>query len=227
MRVADADDPVLVEDDQAERPADPWQDLLERLDGVGGRLVCQERGQELRVGGRREAGAAAGQLPEQLARVDEIAVMADRERPPRALAVRGLGVLPDGGAGRRIAAVRDRQPPAQARQPALVEHRTDHPEVLVEHQLVAVADRDAGRFLAAVLEREQPERRDGGCLGGLAARHDRTEHAAHQEPSQPRARASPWSQACRRPVSGTSRVSAMVLPRSSDAPVAPAPTSWI
>ena len=60
VRVADADDPPLVEDDQAERPADAWQDAAERLDRVGRRLVGEQRGQELGVGRGRQAGAAAG-----------------------------------------------------------------------------------------------------------------------------------------------------------------------
>ena len=49
------------------------------------------------------------ELAEQLAGVDEVAVVADRERPPRPQAVRRLGVLPDRRAGRRVAAVGDRQ----------------------------------------------------------------------------------------------------------------------
>ena len=117
---------------------------------------------------------------EQVAGVDEIAVVTDRERPPRPEAVGRLGVLPDGGACRRIAAMGDRELTAQARQPPLVEHRADHPEVLVEHQLLAVADREAGQFLAAMLEREEAERRDRCRVGRLAAREDHAEHAAHQ-----------------------------------------------
>ena len=97
----------------------------------------------------------------------------------RPLAVRGLGVLPDRGARGRVAAMGDGQRAAQARQMPLVEHRADHPEVLVEHQLLAVADGHAGRLLPAMLEREQAEGRDRGRLGGLGARSDRAEDAAH------------------------------------------------
>ena len=69
VRVADADDPPLVEDDQAERAADAGQDPDERLDRVGGRLVGEERGQELRVGRGRQAGAAAARAGSSSSRV--------------------------------------------------------------------------------------------------------------------------------------------------------------
>ena len=59
-RVADADDPPLVEDDQAVGAADPRQDPQERLDRVGRRLVGEQRGQQLRVGRGRQPGATAG-----------------------------------------------------------------------------------------------------------------------------------------------------------------------
>ena len=204
VRVADADDPPLVEDDEAERAADARQDLDERLDRVGGGLVGEERRQQLGVGRGRQPGAAALELRQQVARVDEVAVVADRDRPPRPEPVRRLGVLPDRRAGRRVAAVGDGEAAAQARQAALVEDRADHPEVLVEHQLLAVADRDPGRLLAAVLEREQPERRDRRRLrrlGTARARPPRTRRTSGQ-PSQPRARASPCSQAWRRSATG-------------------------
>ena len=59
VRIADADHPALVEDHEAVRAADAGQDPEQRLDGVGRRLVGQERGQELRVGRRGQPGAAA------------------------------------------------------------------------------------------------------------------------------------------------------------------------
>ncbi len=50
MRVAHTDHPMLVEDDEAERPADPRQDALERFDRVGGRFVGEQGREELGVG---------------------------------------------------------------------------------------------------------------------------------------------------------------------------------
>ena len=61
-RIAHADDPALVEDHQAVRAADARQDALQGLDRVGRGLVGEERGQQLRVGRRRQAGTAAAQL---------------------------------------------------------------------------------------------------------------------------------------------------------------------
>ena len=109
----------------------------ERIDRVGRRLVGEERRQELRVGRRRQPGAAALELVEQLAGVDEVAVVADGERPARPEPERRLGVLPDRRAGRRVAAVGDREVAAERRQAPLVEDLGDHPEVLVEHEDLA------------------------------------------------------------------------------------------
>ena len=178
-RIAHADDPALVEDHQAVRATHAREDALEGLDGIGGRLVGQERGQQLRVGRGGQAGATAPELLEQVAGVDEVAVVADGQRTPRTEPVRRLGVLPDGGTRCRIAAMGDRELAPETRQASLVEDVADHPEVLVEHQLLAVADRQPGQFLAAMLEREQAERRDRGGLGRLATRQDHAEDAAH------------------------------------------------
>jgi hypothetical protein len=108
-RVADADDAPLVEDDERERAVDSRQDPDERVDRVGGRFVREEGGQELRVGRGRQPASAAAQLAQQLAGVHEVAVVANRERPARAEPERRLGVLPDRRAGRRVAAVGDRE----------------------------------------------------------------------------------------------------------------------
>ena len=88
-RVADADDAALVEHDQRVCATDSRQDALERLDRVGRRLVGEQRRQQLRVGRGGQARPAALQLAEQLTRVDEVAVVADRQRPPRAKPIVG------------------------------------------------------------------------------------------------------------------------------------------
>ena len=149
--------------------------------------------------------------------------MPDRERPARPEAERRLGVLPDRGARRGVAAVGDREAARQARQAPLVEDLGDQPEVLVEHQLVAVRGRDPGRLLAPVLEGEQPER---GEPGGVAARSHHPEHAAHR-PSPPR-RGRAGGRAPTRgagPRGPRSTASATRAPRPSAAPVAPSPAS--
>jgi hypothetical protein len=78
VRVADADEPVLVEDHERERAPDPGQQMEERVHRVGRGLVREERREELRVGRRGEASASALELVEELAGVDEVAVVADR-----------------------------------------------------------------------------------------------------------------------------------------------------
>src|SRR5829696_2526792 len=105
--VAHADDALLVEDDEAERPADAGQDADERVHGVGGRLVGEEGCEELGVGARRQAPAAALELVEQLPGVDEVPVVPDRERAARTEAERRLRVLPDRRPGGGVAAMRD------------------------------------------------------------------------------------------------------------------------
>ena len=160
------------------------------------------------------------QLVEQLAGVDEVAVVADGDRPARPQAVGRLGVLPDRRAGRRVAAVGDGEVAAQARQAPLVEDRADHPEVLVEHQLLAVADRDPGRLLAAVLEREQAERGDRGGLGrlGVRARPHRTRRTSGRRPPSRARAAGRGPRRAGGPRAATSSASATRLPRSSAAP---------
>ena len=107
--VAHADDAPLVEDDQAVGAAHARQDPQQRLDGVAPGLVGEERGQELRVRAGRESAAAAREPLQQLARVDQVAVVPDRERPARPEAERRLGVLPHRGARRGVAAMGDRE----------------------------------------------------------------------------------------------------------------------
>ena len=82
MRIAHADDPALVEDDERVGAADARQDLPKRRDGVGRLLVGEKGGQQLRVGRGRQARPAAGQLVEQLAGVHEVPVVADGDRAP-------------------------------------------------------------------------------------------------------------------------------------------------
>ncbi len=111
----------------------------------------------------------------------------------------------------------------ERRDVGLVEHLGHEAEVLVDHHAIAVADRDAGRFLAPVLEREQAQRRERRCLLAGRVDADDTAHRASppgpwgsdRQPSSPRARGRPCSQASRSTSSGSSRSSAMPAPRSS------------
>ncbi len=102
---------------------------------------------------------------EQLARVGQVAVVAQRDRPGRGRPERRLGVLPHAGAGGGVAGVADREVAAQRAEVALVEDLRDQAHVLVDQDLRAVAHRDAGRLLAAVLQRVEAEVGQLGDLG--------------------------------------------------------------
>src|ERR1700683_1553034 len=90
-------------------------------------------------------------------------------------AERGLRVLPDRRARRRVPAVPDRYVPAQRVKHGLVEYLRDQAHVLEDHDPAAVADRDPGRLLTSVLQRVKTE---VGELGDLLAVTPHTEHAA-------------------------------------------------
>ena len=103
----------------------------------------------------REGGVAA---PHQLGGVDEVAVVPQREAGAgRGGAERRLGVLPGGGARRRVPGVAHGEVAAQGRERLLVEDLADQPEVLEDHDLATVADGHARGLLAAVLQGEEPE----------------------------------------------------------------------
>ena len=107
--------------------------------------------------------------------VDQVAVVAERDRAVGGGAERRLGVLPGAGAGGGVAAVADREVALERGERGLVEDLRDQAHVLVDQDLAAVADRDAGRLLAAVLEGVEAE---VGQLGDVLARRPDAEDAA-------------------------------------------------
>ena len=164
------------ERDHRERAVEPrhraGDRVLERR-----RVVRDQRGDHLGVGGRRERDAVGGELVAQLGRVDEVAVVPERDGAPAAVLDQRLRVRPLRRAGRRVARVADRDVAVQAAQLLLVEDLRDEAHVAQHGQAAVVGDGDPGRLLAAVLEREQPEVGDARdvALGGADA-----EDAAHQ-----------------------------------------------
>ena len=137
---------------------------------VGRRLEVAGVDVEL-VAGRRQLG---DQRPE-LVGVDQVAVVAERDRAVGGRPEGRLRVLPDARAGRGVAAVADREVALERGERGLVEDLGDQPHVLVDEDLATVADRDPGRLLAAVLERVEAE---VGELGDVLARRPDPEHAA-------------------------------------------------
>ena len=98
--------------------------------------------------------------------------MAERDRAVGGRAERRLRVLPGARAGRRVAAVADREVALQRGQRGLVEDLRDQAHVLVDQDLAAVADRDA---------RPTPGR-------GAGARRDRSRSAWRRPRRVPRPR---------------------------------------
>ena len=138
--------------------------VLDALRRVGG----DQRGDDLRVGGRAEPDALGGELVVQLDGIDQVAVVRQRDGAA-VVAVDRLRVLPAAGAGRRVAHVADRHVAGERLEAALVEHLGDQPQLALGRDVAALAGRDAGRLLAAVLERVEREVGEPGNveLGGV------------------------------------------------------------
>src|SRR5581483_12323681 len=101
--------------------------------------------------------AVRGELLAQLARVDEVAVVAERDRSRPSALEEGLRVRPVRRSGRRVAGMPDRELAAQPAEVLLVEDLRHESHLAEDGQPAAVGDRDPGRLLAAVLERVQRE----------------------------------------------------------------------
>src|SRR5262249_2145672 len=99
------------------------------------------------------------------ARVDEVAVVRDRDLAVRAVDEDRLRVEELALARRRVPCVADGDVPGQRLERALVERLGDVPHGARDAHLLAVGARDAGAFLAAMLEGVQPEVREIGCFG--------------------------------------------------------------
>ena len=117
--------------------------------------------------------SAPAQLRVQLDRVDQVAVVGERERAA-VVADDRLGVLPLGGAGRRVAHVADRHVAGERAQLVLVEHLATRPSSRMRHDVPPPRrGRDPRRLLPAVLEREQREVREASdlVLGSVDPEH--------------------------------------------------------
>ena len=184
LRVPGCVERVVVHEDQAEGPAHVRQlvdsSRQHRLALVGG----QQRGEQLGVGGgvhqgaqRQGAGPGLGvrDPDRELVGVGQVAVVAQCQVAGGGGAEGRLGVLPDAGPGRGVAAVADGHVTLQGGEDALGEDLRDQAHLLVDHDLVAVADGHAGRLLAPVLQRVEAE---VGELGDLLVARPHPEDAA-------------------------------------------------
>ncbi len=118
-------------------------------------LGRDHRGHDLGVGAGPQVHAGQLHLGAQLARVGEVAVVAERHDVLAAGVGHRLGVVPLVGAGGRVAHVPDRGVPGQAVEGGLVEDRAHQAEVALDGHPAVVAGGDAGALLAAVLQRVQ------------------------------------------------------------------------
>ncbi len=93
VRIAERDDRVIGHDDRREGAAQPWQHVGHRILDLLGRMGRQERRDDLRVRRRPKRDCSAAQLGVELDRVDQVAVVSQRQRAA-VVADDRLGVLP-------------------------------------------------------------------------------------------------------------------------------------
>ena len=180
--VASADELGRRRDDERERATPARHDLAQPLEhGVAVRL--RDRMREDRGVGA-EAGRFLGRRVRlaQLERVDEVAVVGDRDRPDaleRRQAVGAVGAEHDrldvvevARAARRVAAMPDRQVPALPVEDVVGQDVRHEPHVAMEPEVTIARDRDAGALLAAVLDGEQREVRPVDDLVGASVDAD-------------------------------------------------------
>ena len=192
------DDPVVADPTERERPdpervaeghehpvrdrdhrVRPLESLHRRRDGLRQRcrVARDKRGDHLGVRARREPDSVREQLLAQGLGVDEVAVVAERDRSRRAVEDEGLRIRPAGAPRRRVARVADRDLAGKRGELLLVEHLRHEPHLAHCSDPPAFVDRDPGRFLAAVLKREQAEVREAR---DVALDRSHAEDAAHQ-----------------------------------------------
>ena len=148
---------------------------LDHLHGAGDALtqvarllgeVADELGGNLRVGVGAERDAQVDHLAAKRVRVDEGAVVRQRDDHVVDGGQVGLRRLPALGTGGAVAYVTHSQLAGERRQVGIGEHLVDQAKVLADKDGVAIAHGNAGRLLPAVLQGEQSE---VGQSGNVAA----------------------------------------------------------
>ena len=157
---------------------------LDHLHGVGDALaqvarllgeVADELGGDLGVGVGAERDAQVDHLAAERVRVDEGAVVRQRDDHVVDGGQVGLRGLPTLGPGGAVAHVAHGQLAGERRQVGVGEHLVDQTQVLADKDGVAVAHGDAGGLLPAVLQGKQSE---VGQSGDVAAGRPDAEDAA-------------------------------------------------
>ena len=174
-RVAHGEHPVGGQQDEREgalpRRQRALDALLPRPPAGGG----EHQRHHLGVARRRQPEALRQQLVAQLRRVDDVAVVGERQRAVHRLDEERLDVALVRRTGRRVAGVADGVVAGQRLQRLVGEDVRHQAGLLVDAGAVPVADGDAGGLLAAVLQGEQAEERQLG--DALAVRGRDADHA--------------------------------------------------
>ena len=132
---------------------------LEPVRARGGR---EQLGGDLGVGGAGELVALVFEVVAQELGVDDVAVVAQRERAVGAVDADGLGVLLAAGAGGGVAGVADGDVAGEVAEVVLLEDLRDEAHAAVHVDAEAVGGGDAGALLAAVLEGVEAVEGDAG-----------------------------------------------------------------
>ena len=173
-RVAHRDDLIAGQHHERERALPRRQCALDPLlprATPGGR---EHQRQHLGVARRGQPETLREQLVAQRRRVDDVAVVGERQRTVHRLDEERLEVALGVRSGRAVPGVADGVVPGERRHRLAGEDVGDEPGVLVHPRPMPVADGDAGPLLPTVLQREQPEERqlgDAVAVGRRDAEH--------------------------------------------------------
>ena len=175
VRVAKADQLPFGKRDDRERAFEPPHRSCDRF-LQRRRVVGDERGDHLGVGGGRKRDSFRQELVAHLLDVRQVSVVPEGHRPGLAVLDDRLRVRPVRRAGRRVARVADRDLTLEPAQVLLVEDLGDEAHVAQDGETPVVGDGDACGLLPAMLEREEPEERNAR---DVAVRRANAEDTAH------------------------------------------------
>ncbi len=157
-RIADGDDLVAGQHDEAVGPLDPFEGLDQGLFNAVFQVRRHQVNDDFAVHGGLKNGPPVFQLRPQLAGVDEVAVMGQGVVFVAMVDQKRLGVGDDGRAGGGVTDMADRQAARQSGQGIFPEDFGYQPHALAFPDLAAVRRGDAGAFLPAVLKRKETEK---------------------------------------------------------------------
>ena len=166
MRIARREDPLPGENEDRVPPLHVEQRLGQRGGNVGRLRARDEVQYDFRIRRGREERARRFEPPPDLASVDEVSVVRERERSAPGREDDRLRVREKRCAGRRVPHVTDGRATRKSGEPRFIEDVGDVAHLPFDEKLLPVERGDPGRLLPAVLERVEAQVRDvGGVLG--------------------------------------------------------------